>query len=180
MTEDIFEKIFKNCKRYSIKELYENYDIISKESGIYLVECPENFKAVFSDYPERELKIKKYFYAADLTDKYNRTLNNKILYIGKADIRKNGHALNERIEELIRYGYGEVPNHKGGKVIWQIQNNEQLLVCWETLDEINRKWNKAFDTAKSAERALIDYFYNKYNEYPLANMEERGKYKKHA
>ena len=110
---------------------------------------------------------------------YNATLNNKILYIGKADIRKNGAALNERIEELIKYGYGKVPNHKGGKAIWQIQNNEQLLVCWETLDEINRKWNKTFDTAKSAERTLIDYFYNKYNEYPLANMEERGKYKKH-
>lgn len=179
MTEDIFEKIFKDCKRYSIKELYNNYDIIPKEKGIYLVECPENFKVVFSDYPERELKINKYFYATDLADKYKRTSYNRILNIAKADIRKKGTALNKRIKELIECGYRKKDKHDGGQAIWQIQNNEQLFVCWETLDEINRKWNKTFDTAKDAKRALIDYFYNKYNEYPLANMEEQGRYKKH-
>ncbi len=180
MTEDIFEKIFNTCKRYSIKELYRNYDIIPKESGIYLVECPKNFKVVFSDYPTRKIKINKYYYAAELNDKYNRTLNNKILNIAKADMRIKGGALNRRIKELIRFGYGEANNHRGGKAIWQIRNNEQLVVCWETLDEINRKWDKIFDTAKDAENALINYFYNKYNEYPLANMEEWRKYKRHS
>ena len=180
MAEDIFETIFKNCKRYSIKELYKNYDIIPKESGIYLVECPENFKVVFCDYPTRKIKINEYYYASELTDKYNRTLNNKILNIAKADIRTRGGALNKRIKELMRFGYGEADNHCGGKAIWQIQNNEQLLVCWETLDKINKKRDKIFDTAKSAENALIKYFYNKYNEYPLANMDRGRRYKKHT
>lgn len=87
--------------------------------------------------------------------KFNKA-NQKVLYIGKAGGERN--RLRQRIKQYVRYGYHEVKNHRGGRAIWQVNNNKQLLLGYFLCDN-----------PKIKERELLLEFHNKSGTYPVAN-----------
>ena len=45
----------------------------------------------------------------------------------------NSSNLNRRIIQLIKFGEGEKIGHWGGRLVWQLSDAEQLLVCWKVV-----------------------------------------------
>ena len=78
-----------------------------------------------------------------------------ILYVGHTPER----TLYERIPELIEFGSGESSAHWGGRLIWQLDNHSDLLICWlvhENPVEMRKK--------------ILRRFKSKYNVLPFANL----------
>lgn len=142
-----------------IKNLYFDGLInVPNEKGIYVVLKPEEMilnllptTTAITSYNNRNL-----LYDLDaLNKKYNNS-DKTLLYIGKAGGEKN--KLKSRIGQLVRYGYGEVDNHRGGRAIWQIQNNKDLLIGYFLCNEPNSK-----------EKELLEKYKDMYGVLPLAN-----------
>jgi len=121
-----------------ISELINNYNLIPEERGVYLI--------LKSDTPMPFLKIGNggYFKKKDpnvdieiLQQKWVE--NSQILYIGQAGgIRKgtwSNSTLRKRLKQYCKFGQGKAIGHLGGRYIWQLQNNQNLIVCWLSLPE---------------------------------------------
>jgi hypothetical protein len=82
-----------------------------------------------------------------------------ILYIGKAAGR-NG--LKSRLRQLIDFGCGKPVGHRGGRLLWHLQNSEELLVRWRTctVDEADRAETTAIADFKRSHQGMR----------PFANM----------
>lgn len=151
-----FAELKKELDRKGLEE-------IPNKNGYYIVYKPEGFEikikestdAIFSYI--KNGKMKYLIYPKEkLINKLNRVQNTEILYIGRAEREKGG--LRGRITEFVKYGYGLCNNHRGGRAIWQIENNKALL-----LDYI------VFEKAESKEKELLIDFKKKYSQYPFAN-----------
>lgn len=142
---------------------------IEETSGIYLIRMPDNFKIdirpstdAIDVYKERSM-----LYGMErLKDKWKTIchgeVDNKIVYIGKADRNsKTKRNLRKRVTELIKYGYGECNNHRGGRAIWQLENNKELL-----LEVIQ------CENPREKEREFLINYHNKCGEYPFANFKK--------
>lgn len=90
-----------------------------------------------------------------LNDKFDKS-DNEILYIGKAGGKKN--KLKQRIRQYVRYGYGEVNNHRGGRAIWQIADSKSLLLGFIECDN-----------PEKIEKELLEEYESKYKVLPIAN-----------
>lgn len=79
-----------------------------------------------------------------------------VLYIGKAT------SLRKRLKQYIDFGEGRSVGHRGGRYIWQLEDADQLLLCWkETPNE----------DPKSVESAWISSFKSFYGVRPFANLQ---------
>ncbi len=86
-----------------------------------------------------------------------------VLYIGKAGGGSSRSTLHSRLKQYMKFGQGKNIGHKGGRYIWQLSNNRELLVCWKTLsDEYPRQY----------EKSLIAEFKTQYGKLPFANLQE--------
>ncbi len=80
-----------------------------------------------------------------------------VLYIGKGD---HG-VLRTRLCAYARFGRGGNARHSGGRLIWQLEGAQKLLVAWRVLES---------DVVPlSDETAMIDDFTADYGEPPFAN-----------
>lgn len=88
------------------------------------------------------------------------------LYIGKAGARKSGgrtNGLRKRLSEYARFGAGEPIGHWGGRLIWQLADADDLLVCWHAIG-----WD---ETARDYERRLLEHFAQLHQgRRPFANL----------
>jgi hypothetical protein len=84
-----------------------------------------------------------------------------VLYIGKAGGGASGAVLQERLWVYMRFGAGEPVGHWGGRLIWQIENCHDLIVCWRASGDV--------DAAK-LEGDLIRKFAMTYGRRPFANL----------
>lgn len=150
---------FEEFTYQTIEALYnDNCSMIPSEKGIYIVIVHDTFNVEFSDQTTAitEFGGKSLLYPIDnLKLKFDKT-DEKILYIGKAGGERN--KLRQRIRQYIRYGYKEVQNHRGGRAIWQIYNNRQLLLGYS-----------ACENPETKERELLAWFNEKYDTFPVAN-----------
>lgn len=84
-----------------------------------------------------------------------------VIYIGKAGGGESTATLRERLWAYMRFGAGEPVGHWGGRLIWQIQNSGDLIVCCKPSNE---------DDAAKTESELICDFAARYGRRPFANL----------
>ena len=84
-----------------------------------------------------------------------------LLYIGKAGGFNSNATLQKRLRQYMRFGQGVPVGHWGGRLIWQLENSNDLIVCWKTLDS---------DEPRDIERQMIQNFVDNYGDRPFANL----------
>lgn len=127
---------------------------ISDMKGIYKVYIPEQFcvKILDTTTAIKEFKGQNLLYPAhELKTKFDKT-DKKIIYIGKA------LKLQKRITQFLNYGYGKADNHRGGRAIWQIEDNKNLQIGYFICENPDKK-----------EHELLSEYYNQHGILPLAN-----------
>lgn len=163
-----FHKLKEKLDNGSLFTSNENEFYIPDANGLYFVYKPDDFTINISAesdaiceykkngetinliYPIKKLsnKLDKIYEIEDLDQR-------KILYIGKAE-RDDG--LRGRVYEFVRYAYGLCNNHRGGRALWQIENNKALLFDYMICHN-----------PEQVEKNLLCDFKEKYKTYPFAN-----------
>ena len=87
--------------------------------------------------------------------------NTPILYIGKAGGFKSNATLKKRIKQYIQFGNGQPVGHWGGRLIWQIKENRELLIAYKSLSDID---------PREYEKTLLNKFFEIYGKLPFANL----------
>ncbi|MEH7380279.1 hypothetical protein V7138_07340 [Bacillus sp. JJ1533] len=158
---------FKSIKEYgfegylSVSQLINDHSIIPHNRGVYMVLytpdcCPEFvtkgsggfFKGKDPNVPIEELRD-------------NWVSDTKVIYIGKAGGGKSTATLNSRIKQFVKFGTGKNVAHSGGRHVWQIENNHDLIICWKELP---------VDEPNDVKRNLIRGFKKKYKKRPYGNV----------
>jgi hypothetical protein len=100
---------------------------VPKHPGIYLIERHTRNIPEFVESTGGWFKGKNpnYSRAIALTKWVEQA---SIVYIGKA-AGKNG--LHERLKQLIDFGCGKPIGHRGGRLLWQLDDSQELLVRWQ-------------------------------------------------
>lgn len=87
-----------------------------------------------------------------------------LVYIGKADVRKSTrNGLAKRLDEYRRFGLGERVFHGGGRLIWQLEDHEDLLVGW-------RGTPNEESAARVEDDLLLDFMEDHEGRMPFANI----------
>lgn len=140
--------------------------LIPDTPGVYVVLRPGGPTPVFVDR-----SIAGWFKGKDPTVDV-RTLEARwvdgaeVLYIGKADARKRGGGLRQRIREYQRFGAGKPVGHTGGAYIWQLADSASLLIAWRATEP--------GEAPAGVEADMIDAFVLGYGALPFANR-KRGR-----
>lgn len=144
----------------TMKELFADSSSIPKTKGVYLVLNPTkkgefltvgtggHFKGKNPNVSVTELKA-------------NWVDDTIIVYIGKAGKDGSSATLQSRLRQYFGFGQGKNVGHWGGRLIWQLKNSADLVVCW-----------KALPTAdpRTVEADLIQDFVSKFSNRPFANL----------
>jgi hypothetical protein len=82
-----------------------------------------------------------------------------IIYVGKA---AGQVGLRRRLRQLIDFGCGKPVAHRGGRLLWHLQDSDELLVRWRTCpqNEADRAETTAIGDFKKSHRGMR----------PFANM----------
>ncbi|ATG51175.1 hypothetical protein CFK38_06275 [Brachybacterium vulturis] len=87
----------------------------------------------------------------------------EVVYIGKASGGASGRrGLRKRLDEFRRFGVGDPIGHWGGRLIWQLEESDSLLVCWKDTDV----------EPALVERAMILEFTADFGRRPFANLRD--------
>ena len=78
--------------------------------------------------------------------------------------------MRQRIRQYTKHGYGKAKNHTGGRAIWQLENNKELLIQIESCDT-------DIDPEAIESILLNEYYLAHNNTLPFANF-EMGRYSK--
>lgn len=92
--------------------------------------------------------------------------NTKVVYIGKAGGKNQkgveGKAtIRKRLKTYLSFGKGNDVRHYGGRLIWQLKNHKDLIVCWKTTPNAE---------PRDIEVDLIQQFVSKFSKRPFANL----------
>lgn len=157
--EQLKENGFSGFKTMS--ELFIDDSCIPKVQGVYLVlnDTPDvdfltigtggHFKGKNPNVTIEELKE-------------NWVENALIVYIGKAG-GKGEATLRKRLNQYFRFGQGHNVGHWGGRYIWQLQNSNDLIVCWKPLPK---------EAPEEVESYMIESFKENYGKRPFANLRD--------
>ena len=133
---------------------------VPKERGIYFVLNPTRQRDL------SDLNVGGHFKGRNPTVSFTELQRNwvedtLVLYIGKAGGLSSRATLHSRLKQYMRFGNGEPVGHWGGRLIWQLNNNRDLSICWLELPE-----NEPCEIEKS----LIREFTGRYGKRPFANL----------
>jgi hypothetical protein len=82
-----------------------------------------------------------------------------IVYIGKAASAKG---LQGRLKQYLDFGEGKAIGHRGGRLIWQIEEAAKLVIAWRLVQE--------GQSARELEAKLLLEFEHVYGRLPFANL----------
>ncbi len=86
-----------------------------------------------------------------------------IVYVGQSGSRSKG-TLARRVDQMIRFGQAARVAHWGGRLIWQLEDSDRLVVCWQTIEKRD---------PRDVERALIKSFQTMHGgNRPFANLRD--------
>jgi len=85
-----------------------------------------------------------------------------IVYIGKAGGEGSKATLQSRIKQYLKFGQGYDIGHYGGRLIWQLKNSKDLIICWKPIQNIS---------PREIEAELIRQFNSHYGMLPFANLQ---------
>lgn len=157
--------IFKNIENISdygfdglfkIEQLKNNNKLIHDEKGVYMV-LFNGIEPLFLEkgtcrfYKDRDPNVMKIELNNNWVD------NAVVLYSGKSN------NLQSRIKQYLSISRGKKSPHWGGRLIWQLENSNYLIICWKTTPEVD---------PRSYERMLIKEFCQSYNKRPFANLSD--------
>lgn len=134
-------------------------DGIPAEPGIYVitfasVDEPRFLKESTGGW----FKGKNPSYSPDVVER-NWVKGTSVVYVGMTRARKG---LRGRICQLLDFGSGKRVGHRGGRLLWHLQDSGQLLVRWRTCAASETDW---------AESAVISCFKAIHDDKrPYANM----------
>lgn len=158
--DDLKQNNFKGF--ISIEKLWEDNSMIPNTKGIYLILNPN------LDNKFMEKGVGGFFKNKNPNISINELANefvpnSLIIYIGKAGTIKNKSTIKTRLKQYLKFGQGKKIGHWGGRLIWQLKNHKDLLVCWKTID------NKE---PREIEAKLILEYQKQFNEKrPFANLQ---------
>jgi hypothetical protein len=163
--EDIRKEGFQGFVR--IAELYQDSSLLPHEKGVYLVLYREDQKPVFLERGSggsHKGKNPNVPISTLVSAWVNDTI---VLYIGQAGGKRGGKesnaTLQSRIKTYLSFGRGRKAGHWGGRLIWQIQDSQNLIVCWKRTEK---------EDPKKVEENLIQEFQSIYQKRPFANLQD--------
>lgn len=86
-----------------------------------------------------------------------------VVYIGKAGGGGTKATIHSRLRQYLRFGQGKKVGHWGGRLIWQLKDASNLIVCWKPLPE---------DEPELVESNLIRQFTKAFGQRPFANLKD--------
>jgi hypothetical protein len=81
-----------------------------------------------------------------------------VVYIGKANNARR------RLKQFAFFGAGKPIGHRGGRLIWQLPDVDELLVAWHSIG-----WD---ESARGYEQRLLSDFKRAVGERPFANLRD--------
>jgi hypothetical protein len=145
----------------AIKDLKEDTNLIPAQAGIYLIlnlskSNPDFLTIGTGGYFKNKNPNKELAY---LSSKWINDTN--VVYIGKAGGVNNKSTLKSRIKLYLEFGGGKPVGHYGGRLIWQLKNSSNLVVCWKTTGDTD---------PRTIEKQLIANFHVQFGDKPFANI----------
>jgi len=143
-------------------ELFLNCSCLPKEKGVYLV-LHNPLKPTFLNigtggfFKGRDPNVPLSYLTAKWVN------NAKVIYIGKAGGQGIKATLHSRLKQYFSFGQGKNVGHWGGRLIWQLANSRDLIVCWKTL---------TVDEPRDVESFLIENFKEQFGRRPFANLSD--------
>ncbi len=146
----------------TIESLRNRVNLIPCEQGVYLLlrnrDLPPKFLSTGTGgyYQNKDPNV-------CMTRLKNEWVSDAIIvYVGKAGGKCIESDLNKRIKELLKFGKGKDVAHRGGRLVWQLYDAEQLLVCWKVLRD---------SEPRCVEKMLIETFKQSHGgKRPFANL----------
>jgi hypothetical protein len=89
--------------------------------------------------------------------------NAPVVYIGKAGSDSGKATLKSRLKQYFGFGQGKNIGHWGGRLIWQLNDSSDLVVCWKALPNSD---------PRAEESQLIKAFVSQFGNRPFANLKD--------
>ena len=86
-----------------------------------------------------------------------------VVYIGQAGRGKSKATLRKRLGQYMCFGEGDPVRHWGGRLIWQLDQHKELIVCWKPT---------GLKDAREVEKKMIADFKGIYGKRPFANLQD--------
>lgn len=133
---------------------------VPNEKGIYLMLKNGVKKEFLTESEGGHFKGKNPTVDQSVLD--NKWINESdIIYIGQAGGGSSGATLKKRLKQYMRFGKGEPVGHWGGRYIWQLKDNRNLIVCWRATPN---------EDPRLIEKEMIETFESSYGGKPFANI----------
>jgi hypothetical protein len=146
-----------------MSELFLDTSLVPRSKGVYLIlnldSKPPQFLAVGSGPSLYKKRINPNVSISEL--KLNWIEKTIVIYIGKAGKIGSKATLQSRLRQYIRFGQGKDVGHYGGRLIWQLKNSDNLVVCWKELPT---------EDPRTFELSLITEFVSTFSSRPFANL----------
>lgn len=144
-----------------MNELFTDSSSIPAIKGVYLILKTDGKKPGFLDigtgghFKGKNPNVTTTELEANWVD------NTIVMYIGKAGKEGSNATLKSRLRQYFGFGQGGNVGHWGGRLIWQLKDSNNLVVCWRSLPS---------DDPRTFESNLIKLFVTQYLKRPFANL----------
>jgi len=153
-----------------MSNLFRDKSSISNIKGVYLILYLDNNPPEFVRVGSGPALYKKKKNPNVSLDELKSNWVDKtiVINIGKAGgLNQKGiegkETLKSRLTTYFSFGQGKDVGHYGGRLIWQLKNSKDLIVCWKPTPE---------SEPREIEQRLIKEFSGTYRQRPFANLRD--------